>query len=60
MSGNVFEWVQDKFPLYGNAVTDNPKNERSGARRVFRGSGWLINSGYLRCSDRNFGRPSFK
>ncbi|MEE8436394.1 MAG: SUMF1/EgtB/PvdO family nonheme iron enzyme [bacterium] len=58
MSGNVWEWVQDKFTGYGNVGTDNPIYERSGASRVFRGGGWRYISRGLRCSDRRYGGPS--
>ena len=56
MSGNVWEWVQDKYTGYSNVGTDNPIYERSGGIRVFRGGGWDFRSRFLRCSNRlNYG-----
>ena len=58
MSGNVWEWVQDKFTNYKNVGTNNPIYERSGATRVFRGGSWYDRSRRLRCSDRDDLTPS--
>ena len=58
MSGNVWEWVQDKFTSYGNVGNTNPIYEGSGALRVLRGGGWILNSRFLRCSNRNYSVPS--
>ena len=60
MSGNVWEWVQDKKTGYGNVGTDNPIYERSGAFRVFRGGSWSSSPRYLRCSFRGYNTPSFR
>ncbi|MEE8433313.1 MAG: formylglycine-generating enzyme family protein [bacterium] len=59
MSGNVWEWVRDKFIIYGNVGTDNPIFERYSDARVFRGGGRNGNSSKLRCSDRPRNSPSF-
>jgi len=60
MSGNVWEWVQDKFTNnYGNVGTDNPIYERSGAFRVLRGGGWGFFPRGLRCSGRNHGGGAY-
>ncbi|MCH8076388.1 MAG: SUMF1/EgtB/PvdO family nonheme iron enzyme [SAR324 cluster bacterium] len=58
MSGNVYEWVQDKFTKYQNVGTDNPIYERSGGNGVVRCGGWVNSSRYLRCSNRRNGDPS--
>ncbi|MEE8435894.1 MAG: formylglycine-generating enzyme family protein, partial [bacterium] len=58
MSGNVWEWVQDKKTSYNNVGTDNPIYERSGADRVARGGGWDNESRDLRCSVRDRYNPS--
>ena len=58
MSGNLWEWVQDKFTGYGNVGSDNPIYERSGGDRVVRGGGWYDRSRYLRCSNRSGSTPS--
>ncbi len=52
MSGNVWEWVQDKKANYRNVGTDNPIYESSGATRVFRGGSWSDSPRRLRCSVR--------
>ena len=57
MSGNLWEWVQDKFAKYQNVGTDNPINERGG-NRVLRGGGWGNVSRDLRCSVRYGYGPS--
>jgi len=59
MSGNVWEWVQDKYKKnYGKAGTDNPINDRSDVFRVFRGGGWLSGPDYLGCSNRTCYDPA--
>ncbi|MCH8888114.1 MAG: SUMF1/EgtB/PvdO family nonheme iron enzyme [SAR324 cluster bacterium] len=58
MSGNLWEWVQDKKTSYGNVGNDNPIYERSGALRVLRGGGWRNGPRYLRCSYRVRVTPS--
>ncbi len=59
MSGNVWEWVQDKKTSYNKVGTNNPINEDSGHRRVYRGGSWSNISNSLRCSYRyNYLPPS--
>ena len=58
MSGNVWEWVQDKYTKYQNIGTDNPIYERSGSNRDLRGGSWYNGLRYVRCSNRSFRRPS--
>ena len=58
MSGNLWEWVQDKKTSNGNVGADNPIYERSGALRVLRGGGWRNGPRYLRCSYRVRVTPS--
>ena len=60
MSGNVYEWVQDQFTLFGNLGTDNPLYESSDPEnyRVSRGGSWGLVPRYLRCTYRgNYGGP---
>lgn len=57
-SGNVWEWVQDKFTGYGKVNTDNPIYELSGGNRVLRGGSWDEEPRFLRCSLRNGYGPS--
>ena len=62
MSGNVSEWVQDKYALYGKAGTDNPVYQLSGRTRVNRGgsfrSGFTNGRFDLRCTVRSSAIPS--
>ena len=55
MSGNVSEWVQDRFDhdAYMSPAAIDPVIQGSpGARRVERGGGWYSDSRDLRCSSR--------
>jgi len=40
MTGNVWEWVNDRYGGYGTGSQTNPKGTTSGSDRVFRGGGW--------------------
>ena len=40
MTGNVWEWVQDRYGKYSAASQCNPTGPDSGSRRVFRGGAW--------------------
>lgn len=40
MSGNVYEWCQDRYGDYGSSLQVNPKGPSSGAYRVLRGGCW--------------------
>nr|VFK56356.1 MAG: Formylglycine-generating enzyme, required for sulfatase activity, contains SUMF1/FGE domain [Candidatus Kentron sp. TUN]VFK62632.1 MAG: Formylglycine-generating enzyme, required for sulfatase activity, contains SUMF1/FGE domain [Candidatus Kentron sp. TUN] len=54
MSGNVWEWVQDKYDsdYYANAPRNNPQGPSSGALRVLRGGSWLTYSSFVRAAIR--------
>lgn len=41
MSGNVFEWCQDRYGAYGRDSQTNPRGPSSGSGRVVRGGSWL-------------------
>ena len=60
MSGNVWEWVQDKKNNYSGVGSQNPINERFGYYRLFRGGSWYNGSRDLRCSKRGNGGSSYK
>lgn len=61
MSGNVWEWVQDKYTKsYSNVGTNNPTHEGSGVYRVVRGGSWNGKPRYLQCSNRAQKPPSDK
>jgi formylglycine-generating enzyme required for sulfatase activity len=50
MSGNVWEWVNDRFGDYTAAAKVNPKGAPSGSSRVFRGGGWYDSAKMCRTS----------
>ncbi|MEE8434846.1 MAG: formylglycine-generating enzyme family protein, partial [bacterium] len=60
MSGNVWEWVADKFATYGKVGTNNPNNQSSGKNRVKRGGAWSDASRYVRCENRVSYPPNSK
>lgn len=39
MSGNVFEWCQDRFDKYDDSFLIDPKGPLLGSHRVIRGGG---------------------
>jgi formylglycine-generating enzyme required for sulfatase activity len=65
MSGNVYQWVQDRFSKYDSSEyaslgAPNPLQERSGVNRVYRGGGWFNDAIHARCSGRYRVAPSFR
>ena len=60
MSGNVWEWCQDRYGSYSDASQTNPTGASSGSYRVLRGGGCGYNSGYCRSSDRNIDTPGYR
>lgn len=54
MSGNVYEWCQDRFDInYGsNSPQTNPTGPSSGYFRVLRGGSWINSALSCRVSDR--------
>lgn len=53
MSGNVWEWCQDRYGDYGSGSETNPKGPGSGENRVYRGGGcYNGNTSYCRVSSR--------
>lgn len=60
MSGNVWEWCQDRYGsgYYANSPQANPTGPSSGSLRVRRGGSWLINAQYCRVAIRDYGSPS--
>jgi formylglycine-generating enzyme required for sulfatase activity len=45
MSGNVWEWVQDWYGLYGSGSQTDPTGPTSGTYRVIRGGSWYNQPG---------------
>ncbi|ETW94005.1 MAG: hypothetical protein ETSY1_36740 [Candidatus Entotheonella factor] len=52
MAGNVWEWVQDRYPLQSDAASGHE-------RRILRGGAWNYQAVYLRTSYRRHERPDF-
>ena len=52
MSGNVWEWCQDRYGNYGSSSQANPSGPSYGSYRVFRGGGWGSPAWYCRVSFR--------
>lgn len=62
MSGNVWEWVQDRYhkDYYQNSPKDNPEGSDTGYERLLRGGSWYNNSWVMRTSYRLWVGPSYK
>ena len=60
MSGNVYEWVNDRFGSYSEGAATDPTGPSTGTRRVLRGGGWLDYSGYCRSSYRDRLGPDYR
>lgn len=61
MTGNVWEWVVDRFDetYYRRSPPVDPVNDASGERRVIRGGGWGNNPWGLRATLRHANPPAF-
>lgn len=61
MSGNVWEWCQDRWhSSYKEAPKDgSPWEDGSSDSRVLRGGSWFDSGSYLRVSERSNGPPDF-
>ena len=57
MSGNVWEWCQDRYGSYVSSSQTNPIGAVSGPNRVYRGGGWARNARNCRSSYRDYGIP---
>jgi formylglycine-generating enzyme required for sulfatase activity len=59
MSGNVWEWVNDRYSAtyYASSPSTNPPGPGSGLNRVLRAGQWFGGSNYLRSSGRDLGTP---
>lgn len=60
MTGNVWEWVSDRYGKYIQSSARNPKGPSRGPFRVSRGGSWLSRPGTVRVSNRNSGMPNLK
>ena len=53
MSGNVWEWCQDRYGSYSSDAQTNPTGPTSGSRLVNRGGSWYSNARLCRSSNRD-------
>ena len=53
MSGNVYEWCQDRDGSYNSNSQTNPSGPSSGSLRVCRGGGWEFSAMFCSVSYRN-------
>lgn len=60
MTGNVWEWVQDKKGAYPSYAQTNPIGSSSGGVRVYRGGSWLYEARRCRLSFRNSDPPALR
>ena len=54
MSGNVYEWVNDRYAGYSSGAQTNPLGPVGGIERVLRGGSWLESTSFVRSSYRFF------
>ena len=52
MSGNVFEWCQDRYVSYVSSPQTNPLDANSESSHVYRGGSWCSSAGFCRSSFR--------
>ena len=57
MSGNVFEWCQDRYGSYSSGSQTDPKGPSSGSLRVLRGGSWFDCARLCRVSRRFHDAP---
>ena len=57
MSGNVLEWVQDRYAAYTNAPVTDPIGPENSGRKIFRGGFFAVDPGYCRSAYRSNDRP---
>ena len=59
MSGNVWEWCQDRRGQYNSFSQVNPTGANSGSKRPFRGGCWAYAASACRSSFRAFNVPAY-
>ena len=56
MSGNVWEWCQDRYSSYSSSTQHNPTGSTFGSERVNRGGSWFLRTLFCRVSGRFSGK----
>ena len=60
MTGNVWEWCQDKHGSYSSDPQTNPTGPTSGSNRIVRGGSWKSNAEISRVTNRSNAGPGGK
>ena len=60
MTGNVWEWCQDRSGSYSSSPQTNPTGAASGSDRVARGGSWVGSARLCRSSCRNYYSPGIR
>jgi len=58
LSGNVWEWMRNKYEQYPYVTNDGREQAESTDARVLRGGAFSSNEGFARCAFRNLNSPS--
>ena len=60
MTGNVWEWCQDRYGSYSSSPQTNPTGAVGGSRRVFRGGSWSYSARRCCTSSRSGYSPGYR
>ena len=60
MSGNVWEWCQDRYGSYSGAAQTDPTGPTTGSSRVSRGGSWIDGAELCVVSIRRHDSPSYR
>ncbi|MDZ4121696.1 MAG: SUMF1/EgtB/PvdO family nonheme iron enzyme, partial [Candidatus Cloacimonadaceae bacterium] len=60
MTGNVWEWVWDRYGSYGSSAQSNPTGPATGEYRIRRGGSWMSTTGCGTASHRVKSLPELK
>ena len=60
MTGNVWEWCQDRYGSYSSSPQTNPTGAVGGSRRVFRGGSWSYSARRCCTSSRSGHSPGYR
>lgn len=60
MSGNVWEWVQDRYGAYQSNSQHDPPGPEVGDYRIVRGGSWLLSHGSSRVANRSLNPPAWR